>query len=109
VPLVHHVAKVGVASMLEKKELIRGTKQELLDYFFNDLKIVKYENRLQDLIAGIQVAEHAELTENSIKNNIERISKCDPPIGIVPYLYTIQKGHESYIKIETKFIYIAKD
>ena len=93
--------------MVEKKELLRGTIEELADYFHNELSVVKYS---EDFFKNIQKdIKNIEASANlSIQKQLLDISLSPKSFGMVCYL-NVKESENDEIKMEFKadFVFIV--
>ena len=100
---------------MQKLELLKGTKEELEDYFYKEIG-VKEKSDDAEFIVGLakNSVAYSELSEtNTIKKQIEDIESYQKPIGMVAYLKAIRTGEilennapTIHLTIESKFIYV---
>lgn len=92
--------------MVEKKELIRGSIEELEDYFYNELGVVKYsEDHIKNEFKDIENMEMG--VNNSIQKQLLELSLLSKSIGIICYLNSIKEKDNVIVRIKSDFVFIV--
>lgn len=105
--------------MIKKYEIIRGTKEEILKYFLEELRIKKhrYVNENGTVYIGnfdimSKYNKNGSIEEFTIEKQIEDISKNNK-LGIIFYKNLTECKSDSIlkvnVKIEKQYIHIVED